>query len=116
MNYSEPPKSQSKANASSITIIVMNSIVSYKNVLKTRGDPPRGAFTRGRACGRESKLPNCTKDEKKNQCKPLKRHQCSGLSHCVLSYSDRAITSKNIPHARIICRMLTQDQEKKEER
>ena len=27
----------------------MNSIVSYRNLLKTRGDPPRGVYKGGRA-------------------------------------------------------------------
>ncbi len=49
MNSSKPPKFQTKAIAFDITIIVMNSIVSYRNLLKTRGDPPRGVYTGGRA-------------------------------------------------------------------
>ena len=47
--YGKPPKTSAKAIALSITNIVMNSFVSYRNLLKTRGDPPRGAFTGGRA-------------------------------------------------------------------
>ena len=47
--YGEPPKSLPQAIALSIANIVMNSIVSYKNLLKTRGDPPRGVYTGGRA-------------------------------------------------------------------
>ena len=38
-----------KAIASEDTIHVMNSIESYRNLLKTRGDPPRGVYTGGRA-------------------------------------------------------------------
>ena len=50
MNHSDTtPKSSGEANAIPSTNIVMNSMEAYKKSLKTRGDPPRGVYTGGRA-------------------------------------------------------------------
>ena len=50
LNHSDTtPKSSGEANAIPSTKIVMDTMEAYKKSLKTRGDPPRGVYTGGRA-------------------------------------------------------------------
>ena len=41
-NFGKAPKSTGRANQNGDVIIVMNPMVSCRNLLKSRGDPPRG--------------------------------------------------------------------------